>query len=380
MKKTLKFSVSLVLIALTSTMLSMITGASPLLFAGVLFALGVVKYFVAKGIELPTNLAYDLAISDVSYAGEAAAGFAVKAVTDNETVNRGLVYVQDGIKKKFTIPRFTHNYEDMIQDRQATPISKGDLTVDGKVLTPVDYMIYTEFNPRDFEQNWRAVELGNKILDRSLPQTVESMIAQELLKGHNRYFNKFIWNANSLITATTGSAAIYRYTDGLIRRAFAASSGSDQTNFPASPTTLTALNIVTELEKGYAMLPVKLRYDTRTKIFCSYTTYDLYRQYQQAQASKGVDVTSMGVKLYNGLPLEPIADFPNNTYIMGLGLATPESNFWVGINSAEDVTFEMNKVSNPSELWYFKLNMKVDTQVAWCGETVYYGGTPTTTP
>ena len=61
---------------------------------------------------------------------------------------------------------------------------------------------------------------------------------------------------------------------------------------------------------------------------------------------------------------------------MGLGLATPESNFWVGINSAEDVTFEMNKVSNPSELWYFKLNMKVDTQVAWCGETVYYGGTP----
>jgi hypothetical protein len=38
------------------------------------------------------------------------------------------------------------------------------------------------------------------------------------------------------------------------------------------------------------------------------------------------------------------------------------------------------KVSNPSELWYFKLNMKVDTQIAWCGETVYYGGTPTTTP
>ena len=45
----------------------------------------------------------------------------------------------------------------MIQDRQATPISKGDLTVDGKSIKPVDYMIYTEFNPRDFEQHWRAV-------------------------------------------------------------------------------------------------------------------------------------------------------------------------------------------------------------------------------
>ena len=69
-----------------------------------------------------------------------------------------------------------------------------------------------------------------------------------------------------------------------IRRASAASSGSDQTIFPASPTTLTALNIVTELEKGYAMLPVKLRYDTMNQNLLFYITYDLYRQYQQAQA------------------------------------------------------------------------------------------------
>lgn len=378
--KKVKFASSIVLIALTSTLAAIVTGGSPLLFAGILFALGVVKYFVAKNVSLPTNLAYDFIISDTTYAGEAAAGFAVKAITENETVQRGLVYVQDGIKKQFTIPRFDANYEDMIQDRAATPISKGDMTIDGKTLAPKEYMIYTEFNPRDFEQHWKAVEMGNMILDRALPQTAESMIAQELIKRHNRFFNKFIWNANSLITATTGSAAIYRYTDGLIRRSFAASSGTDQTNFVASPTTLTNANIVTELEKGYQLTPVALRYNPTTRIFCSYATYDLYRQYQQAQTTKGIDVTQQGVKSYNGLPLEPIPDFPANTYLIAKSMATPESNLWIGLNSMEDVNFQMNKVSNASELWFFKLNMKVDTQIGWCSETVYYGGTPTLTP
>lgn len=374
--KKVKFATSLVLIAMTSTLAFMVTGVSPLLFAGILFAIGVAKYFIAKGSTLPTNLAYDFVISDTTYAGEAAAGFAVKAITENETVQRGLVYVQDGIKKQFTIPRFDANYEDMIQDRAATPISKGDMTVDGKVLAPKEYMIYTEFNPRDFENHWKAVELGNKIIDRSLPQTAESMIAQELIKRHNRFFNKFIWNANTLAASTS----IYRYTDGLIRRAFAASSGTDQTNFVASPTTLTSSNIVTELEKGFQLIPVALRYDVTTRIFCSYATYDLYRQYQQGQTTKGIDVTQNGVKSYNGLPLEPIPDFPANTYLIARSMPTPESNLWIGLNSMEDVNFTMNKVSNASELWFFKLNMKVDTQIGWCSETVYYGGTPTTTP
>lgn len=373
--KKVKFLSSIVQIALVSTMLTMVLGGSPLLFAGLLLSLGFVKYFIAKGFSLPTNLAYDLVISDTTYAGEAAASMIVKAMTSNETVQGGHVYVQDGIKKQFVIPRFDANYEDLIQDRQATPVSAGDLTVSGKALNPADYMIYNEFNPRDFETHWQAVNLNPTLVDRSLPVTLESVIAQEILKRHDRYINKMMWNGNTLSASTSK----YKYFDGFIRKAFAASFGSDQTNFPASPTTLTNSNIVTELAKGYAMIPVALKYSGRVKIFCSYATYDLYTQYQQNQTNKGIDITVLGVKAYNGIPLVPIPEFPDNTYIIGDGNASMASNFWVGMNSMDDENkIKIMPVSNPSENWFFKMNCKVDVQIGWNSETVYYGGTPAT--
>ena len=127
----------------------------------------------------------ELVINDTTYAGEVASQFLVKAITGADTISGGHVYVKDGIKKKYTIPRWDSNYEDFIQDRQATPISKGSWTVDGKVLDPQDFMIYTEFNPRDFEDHWFAVQLNPKLIDRALPATVESVMVQEAMK---RYF------------------------------------------------------------------------------------------------------------------------------------------------------------------------------------------------
>jgi len=70
-----------------------------LLFAGG-FAKGLLNYNAPKG------LAYDgFVISDTTYAGEAASTFIVKAITSNETVQGGHIYVKDGIKKKFIIQR-----------------------------------------------------------------------------------------------------------------------------------------------------------------------------------------------------------------------------------------------------------------------------------
>ena len=171
MKQTQKFALSLVLIALVSTTLSMAVGASPLLVAGVLFAIGaVIGAAKAFGATIPNltpsgSLKGDgFTISDTTYAGEAAGQFIVRAITGNDTVQGGHVYVKDGIKKKFTIPRWDADYEDLIQDRMATPISKGEQVIDSRTLTPADYMIYMEFNPRDFEDHWYAQQLNPTLI------------------------------------------------------------------------------------------------------------------------------------------------------------------------------------------------------------------------
>jgi hypothetical protein len=370
MKNLRKISLSLFLMGFVSTALSMVLGAPALLVAVALFVGGLVKGVIAPG-EMPLNLAYDgFVISDVTYAGEAASQFIVKAITANTMVQDGHIYVRDGIKYKFTIPRWDAVYTDLIQERQATPIAQGNMTVSGQALTLEDYMIYTEFNPRDFEQHWFATQLNPTLVDRTLPASVESTVIQQVLKRHDRFLNEIIWKGDK----TTSS--YLKYFNGLKKKA----SDSGDTLTVSSPTNFSTSNIAGEFERGYAKIPFALRYDPEMKFFVSYKTFDLWRQYQYGAAGssvsnfyKGIDVTQMGVAMFAGLPIVKVPDFPDDYYMIAKGNSTPGSNLWLGMNSVDDPKIYMNRVQNNSELWFVKMLMKVDVQIGWNAETVTYG-------
>ena len=373
MKQTQKFALSLVLIALVSTTLSMAVGASPLMVAGVLFAIGsVIGAAKAFGATIPNltpsgSLKGDgFTISDTTYAGEAAGQFIVRAITGNETVQGGHVYVKDGIKKKFTIPRWDADYEDLIQDRMATPISKGEQVIDSRTLTPADYMIYMEFNPRDFEDHWYAQQLNPTLIDRTLPASVESVVIQEVLKRHDRYVNKMIWAGS---TATTG---IYKYFDGFVKKATDDANTIDLAGSSILTSTLAA-NIIAEVQRIYDLIPASLKYDPSMKLFLSYDLYDAYAKAIIAQTYKGADYQSMQLDLkYRGLSVVRIADFPAYKMMFAKGTSGMDSNLWIGMNSVEDAKLEMNKVQNNSELFYVKMLCKLDVQFGFTQEVVNY--------
>lgn len=377
MKQLTKIIGSLVLMVLVATTLSqaftgqaftpVTTGTLATLFGGG-FAYGIAKnYFNLDASTWFTGVLYDgFVISDTTYAGEAASSFIVKAITSNETVQGGHVYVKDGIKKKFTIPRWDADYEDFIQDRKAIPDSKGTMTVTGQVLEPQDYMIYTEFNPRDYEAHWFATMLNPTLIDRTLPASVESVTVQEVLKRHDKYLNKALWTSDTDLAAPS----IYRYWDGFIKKA----EDSADTIDVGSPTVLSAANIQAEFQKGYALIPAALKYDPRMKFYCSYGTFDFFMQSQIAQTYKGVDITSVGVPTFRGHEVVKIADVPDNFYFIALGAPNPSSNLWVGMNSTDDAKLELRPLQNNAELWFIKMLMKVDVQIGWNAETVYYNG------
>jgi hypothetical protein len=373
MKQTQKFALSLVLIALVSTTLSMAVGASPLMVAGVLFAIGsVIGAAKAFGATIPNltpsnSLKGDgFTISDATYAGEAAGQFIVRAITGNETVQGGHVYVKDGIKKKFTIPRWDADYEDLIQDRMATPVSKGEQVISSRTLTPADYMIYMEFNPRDFEDHWYAQQLNPTLIDRTLPASVESVVIQQVLKRHDRYVNKMIW------AGSTATAGIYKYFDGFVKKATDDANTLDLAGSSILTTTLAA-NILDEVKRIYDLIPAALKYDPSMKLFLSYDLYDAYAKALIAQQYKGADYQSMQLDLkYRGLPVVRIADFPAYKMMFAKGSAGMDSNLWVGMNSVEDAKLEMNKVQNNSELFYVKMLCKLDVQFGFTQEVVNY--------
>lgn len=327
-----------------------------------LFALGLIGG-LAGGVR-STNLAFadGFVISDTTYAGEAASQFIVKAITGADTVNGGHIYVKDGIKKKFTIPRWDANYEDFIQDRAATPTSKGSFTVDGKTLQPADYMIYTEFNPRDFEDHWFATQQNQTLIDRALPYSAESVVVQGVLARHAKYLNKMIWNGD--ITGT----GIYKYFDGLVTKALASSETIDTGSYAA----LTSSNIFAKMKLGYDAIPDPLKYDPSMKFFMNYTTFNTYDEAQKNQTYKGVDVTREGVQTFYGRQVVRIADMPDNCFVIAKGLATTESNMWLGMNSTEDAQVQLQKLQNNSELWFLKVLMKADVNFGFNGETVLY--------
>lgn len=302
-------------------------------------------------------------ITDETYAGEAAQQFVMPAITGADTVNGGNCYVKDGIKKKFTIPRWNSDYETLIQDRQPTPVSKGSMSVDGQTLEPEDYMIYMEFNPRDFETHWFSQEMKPALLDAQLPYNVNSVVVMGVMQRHAKYFNKIIWNGDTSLTT------IMKYFNGWIKKLKAASDSNKVTG-----TTLTSSNIVAEFKKGYDLIPLALRFDPAMKYYVSYKTYDLYTKAQQDQQYKGIDVTKQGEGKFWGKDVEKIADFPDDTYVIAKGLATTESNLWVGINSLSDEGLKLAPLQNNSEYWFIKMLMKADVNFAWASEAVIYAG------
>ena len=303
-------------------------------------------------------------INDTSYAGEAASQFIVKAVTEAVTIDGGHIFVKDGIKKKFTIPRFDLPDDQFIQDRAATPTPKGQMNVTGQVLDPEDYMVYIEFNPRDYEDHWFATQLNPELIDRDLPVSVESVVIQQVMKKHAKFFNKIIWNGQKTNTD------VLKYFDGLIKKAMLSADTIDV----GSPTTLSAANIVAEMAKGYALIPDSLKYDPDMKWFMSNRTYDLYQEAQQNQTYKGADFTSRGKDTYQSMKVVRIPDFPNNVYMIAKGTADMDSNLWVGMNSQEDETnIKLAPVQNNSEMWFVKMLMKADVQIGFNEETILYG-------
>jgi hypothetical protein len=131
---------SLLLMVLVGTTLSYFIVGDPAAIAlpiiGILFAIGFIKGLAKINGTIPGVLLDGFVINDTTYAGEAASAFIVRAITSNDTVDGGNVYVKDGIKFQFTIPRWDADFEDFVQTRTPTPTSKGTMKVTGQAIKP----------------------------------------------------------------------------------------------------------------------------------------------------------------------------------------------------------------------------------------------------
>lgn len=322
-----------------------------------------------------------LVINDTTYAGTVASYMITRAVVGADTIEKGCIYVKDGIKKKHTIPRI--EVSDFMQRRAATPTSRGTVTVDGRVLTPLDLMLYYEFNPRDYEEHWYAEQLKPKLLERDLPQTAEAFMVMQQMKRLNEFFENAIWRSRieyapdgaAVDPTTKGAAAAdadYYYFDGLIKKLLDDADTIDV----ATPVALTKSNIRDKFQAAYELVPKALLFKYGPgglKVICGYQTQKLYEQALREDTYKNQDTTEKGINRWSGYDIVPCAGVPDDTFVFVIAKPDLDSNLWLGMNSMEDETqLMLAKLQANSELFFLKGLFKMDTQIGFPDQVVLY--------
>lgn len=316
-----------------------------------------------------------LVINDTTYSGTYASYFWLPATFGMDTIQKGSVYVKDGIKKKYTIDRM--DFSTPLQERAATPTSNGSFTIDGRALTPQDIMIYTEFNPRNYEESFVAEQLSKTLLAREVPATVESFMMQIALNRAAEQIEQNIWMGSTTYTATTGTSGNgqLKFFDGFLKKMVADSAVLKV----GTPVALTSANILAKLDalitlaaaNKKALLSRPTRFE-RLKFFVSVNTEQLYQAASLNLTFKGQAFNSGQAMPYKGYQIVTLAGLPDDTILFCEGLADTSSNLYLGMNSTEDNQLQLQRLQNNSELFFLKGLMKYDVQYGFSEEVFLY--------
>lgn len=335
-------------------------------------------------------MAEALQLNDTNFSGTFANFMITRATLDMDTVEKGNIYVIDGIKKSHSIPRL--DVSGFVQARNATPLSAGSIIVDRTVLTPQDYMVYLEFNPRDYEQHWFSYQLQRNLLEETLPETAESYTVYQTLRRLGEWNERALWrsrmvynpsNPNYITAASVNAPSTdqqYQYFDGLIVKLLA-----DPTTLQVSnPVTITPTYSTTNgfypFEQCLSLMATNnpallFKYGADgLKFHVSANTQLAYESFLTFQmVYKNNDATERSINRYRGYDVTVCKGMPDNTVLLCISRPDIDSNLFLGLNSTDDESnVQLQRVQNNSEMFFIKILMKADATQGYGDQAVLY--------
>lgn len=338
-------------------------------------------------------MAINLGAGATNYTGEVLEDLLTYTAQENETYKEGLIHIKAGIQKKYTLPAISLNA--IIQDHVATPTSsKGDYEFTERYLEPNDFMVYIEFNPRDFEKYYKFAQPNGNLVFRELDPKVQATMIRLLLEKKMEYINSAIWNSaltadKAKITALDGASSVaigaddaagpQKYFNGAIARMIinaAAAEGSDEAKggqiISAGTGALAdGAAVEAELYAMWKVTPPKVRKKGGLVILMDYATWDKYDEYVSSKEYKYTDNRQENQHMFRGKRIIPMTALPENTIIIGCFTTGTDSNLWMGVDYANDEdVLQVDKLQANSELYFFKMLLKMDVNIVKPGEIV----------
>lgn len=328
-----------------------------------------------------------------NYTGEVLEDLLTYTAQENETYKEGLVHIKAGIQKKYTLPGV--QLGSIIQDRKATPVSptdsNGTYTFAERYLEPNDFMVYMEFNPRDFEEYYRPFQPKGNLVFRELDPKVQATMIRLLMERKTEYINHAIWcsalsddaakiasadgatAAGSTEIGGTDAAGPMKYFNGAIARMLinaAASADTEdakcgQIKVAGTGTFADGEAVEKELFAMWQATEPKVRKKAGLVILMDYKSWDAYNQYLSNKVYKNNDNREENQHRFQGKRIIPMVALPDDTIIMGCFTTGVDSNLWMGVDYANDEdVLQVEKLQNNSELYFFKMLLKMDVNIA----------------
>lgn len=295
-----------------------------------------------------------------NYDGEVLERVLVRAATGNELVEKGLIMVIPGVSKKLSIPRLKTGK--MLQKRKENPTvedSKGDFNWSEQALIPHDFMAFTVFNPRQFEHVWRKWQPEGDLVFRELPPEGQNALLDALSKqvqfelGHH-YVNGEYAEGNdddklmNGILTQAAKASDYILVDG---------SKAD--------------TMVGKLKAIRKAIPKAMRENPNLRIIMSVEDFDKYDDELTEREAKNASETEINRKRYKGITIETVSSWPEGVIVATLCSPDSDGNLFAAVNLQNDEkVIQIDKYANASELYFFKLLMMADTNIAFGEEFV----------
>lgn len=335
-----------------------------------------------------------------TYAGEVLEDLLVYTAQGNDTYREGLVHIKPGVQKKFTLPHVSLGK--IIQDNKPTPTStEGGVGADGlnqythseRYLEPQDFMVYLEFNPRDFEEYWKPFQPEGELIFRELDPKVQATMLHLLIDRKDEYLGDCIWcskkggddksitaPAESTVIGGESAAGPMKYFDGAVARVITNINSTD-TNEKASGQVIvagdTTLMTGEQVEKAlYAMwlaCPKNLRKSNALKFVMGWEAWDLYDQYLSAKDVKYSENADVNKYRFKGKKIVVINGIPEHTIFLGKFTTGMDSCLWMGVDYATDQeSVKVERLQANSELYFFQMRMKVDVNIVLPSEIVVW--------
>lgn len=236
-----------------------------------------------------------------SYAGTVAGEIIGKAFKEADTIQKGLVTILPNIPVKQVIRKI--DYGNGRQDYSCGFAPAGSVTLDEVILEPKKIKNEAELCKEDFRNVWDTASMGFSAHNDNMPVDEEQALLVEILADTAQATDSDIW---------VGEATDDGHFDGFIPLFLGDATVIDV----ASPATITASNVVAEMQKASNAVPVALR---RKADLVFAISADVAQAYNNALITAGINngLGGQGQELYLGMyKLEIINGLPANTMVI----------------------------------------------------------------